>query len=109
VLVKALQIEWAAVGSFSQVKGRVRHVFDDEAHLAQAADDQITLVLVYGQSCKDMYMATGHTNAEVALEVNHLVLDQLGLEHGDGGLLERVSGATIEVATARADAGMNQC
>jgi hypothetical protein len=56
-----------------------------------------------------MYIATGHTNAEVALEVNHLILDQLGLEHGDGGLLKGVGSATIEVATARANARMNPC
>jgi hypothetical protein len=29
----------------SQVEGRVGHIFDDEAHLAQSTDDHITLVL----------------------------------------------------------------
>lgn len=39
----------------------------------------------------------------MALEVDHLSLDQLGLQHGNGSLLEGVTGSTIEIATARTD------
>lgn len=37
------------------------------------------------------------TYAEVALEVNHFVLDELGLQEGDGGVLEGMGGTTVEV------------
>ena len=42
-------------------------------------------------------------NSEVGLQVYHLVLHKLGLEHGNGSLLEGVRGATVEVATTRAN------
>lgn len=70
-----------------QVEGRVRHVLDDEAHLAQTTDHQVALV------------------AEVALQVHHLVLHEAGLQHGDGGFLEGVGGTSVEVRTTGADGG----
>jgi hypothetical protein len=38
------------------------------------------------------------------LESDHLILDELGLQHGDGSLLERDICAAVKVGTARADA-----
>lgn len=69
-----------------QVKGRVGHELDGEAHVAQALDHVVALV------------------AEVALQGLHLGLDQAGLQHGDGRLLEGDVGATVKVGAARADA-----
>jgi hypothetical protein len=44
------------------------------------------------------------TYPEVRLEMDHLLLDEFGLEHGDGSLLEGVVGTTIEIASAGSDA-----
>lgn len=44
------------------------------------------------------------TYTEVTLEVDHLLLNQRRLKHGNGRLLEGMGSTTIEVATARADA-----
>ena len=41
---------------------------------------------------------------EVSLEVNHFLLDQRRFQHWNSSLLEWMSSATIEVATARANA-----
>ena len=68
-----------------QVKGRVGHVLDDKAHGAQALDNVVTLV------------------AEVVLQSLHLGLDQSGIQHGNGSLLEGGVGATIKVRSTRAN------
>lgn len=73
-----------------QVEGRVGNVFDDESHLAEALDDKVALV------------------AEVALQVNHFLLDKLGLKELHGSLLESVVGTTIKIATARANTTQSQ-
>jgi hypothetical protein len=41
----------------------------------------------------------GQTNPEVALEMNHLILNQGRVKHGDSSLLESMHGTTIQVAT----------
>ena len=71
-----------------QVKGRVGHVADDEAHAAQAVDDVVALF------------------PEVVLQRLHLLLHEGRVEHGDGGLLEGHVGAAVEVGAAGADAGV---
>ena len=69
-----------------QVKGRVGHVADDEAHAAQAVDNVVALL------------------AEMVLQRLHLLLHDGRVEHGDGGLLEGHVGAAVEVRAAGADA-----
>lgn len=68
-----------------QVKGRVGDVFDNEAHFTETLDNVVALV------------------AEVALEMNHFVLHELGLEELNSGFLECVVCTTVEIATARTD------
>lgn len=75
---KTLQVE-------PEVKGRVGHRLDVEAHLAETVNHVVTL------------------GAEVALERLHLAEDEAGLQHGDSGLLERHVGATVQVRTTAAN------
>lgn len=84
----------------SQVESRIGHVFDNEAHLAQTADNVVSLVLWTVSKNSTKRGNTRNTYAEVRLEVNHLILDQRGFKHGDSSLLEGVTGTAIKIATA---------
>jgi hypothetical protein len=68
-----------------QVEGRVWDVFNDKSHFAESTDDVVSLV------------------AEVALQMGHLDLDQVRLQHGNGGFLQGVNSTAVKVATARSD------
>ena len=41
--------------------------------------------------------------SEVTLKMDHFVLDKLRLQHGNGGFLEGMASAAVEVTTARAN------
>ncbi len=69
-----------------QVKGRVGDIFNHKAHLAKTLDDVVALV------------------AEVALEMDHFLLDQRRVEELHGCLLEGVVCAAVEIAATRSDA-----
>lgn len=81
-----------------QVESRVRDVFDGEAHLAQTSDSVVTLVLFTVRFFLS-HCVYGCTNSEVALEMDHLVLNRGWLKHGDSSLLESVHSTAIQVAT----------
>lgn len=86
---------------YLQVKGGIGDVFDDEAHFAESLDDKVTLVLggvseVLGEK-KEKRVVEGETYAEVTLEMDHFVLDELGLQERDGGVLEGMGGTTVKV------------
>lgn len=102
---------------YVQVKGRIGNVANGEAHAAKAFENVVTLVLS-GQALTNLscYHSEGkeresmrstsqiYTNPEMRLQTDHLVLDEGGVKHGNGSLLEGVVGAPVEVATARTDA-----
>lgn len=64
------------------VESRIRHILDLEAHLLQPPEDIVALHL------------------EVRLQRFHFVQHLRGLEHVNGGFLERHIGAAVEVGTA---------
>ena len=89
-----------------QVEGAVGHVLDDKAHVAQALDNVVSLVLLMGLSSSVLLvrnLRVGWTYTEVALQSDHLLLYEAGLKHGNGRLLEGSVGTAVKVRTARAD------
>ena len=100
--------QWLPGDVFLQIKGRVWDVFNDESHLAQAPHDKIALVLVVARIVSLLSFSTWEaegavekmTYTEVALEMDHLVLHEFGVEHGYGGLLEGVVGTAVKIAAA---------
>lgn len=68
-----------------QVEGRVGHLLDVEAHLAQTVDDVVAL------------------RPKVRLQRGHLGAHELRLKHRHGGLLEGRVGAAVQVGAAAAD------
>jgi hypothetical protein len=91
-----------------QVESTVWHILNHEAHITQALNNVISLVLFMKMSSQlrkgapfDIFVLW--TYSEVALECLHFLANKRGLEHGNGSLLKWNISSTVKVGAARTD------